>query len=97
MDKLVKRLLELMKLEYEDRKFNDQKFDLVELINSVIKNSKVVIKEEKINRAISEKVLAGGNTTVTITANDGCKIESIDISISHCKDYAVANVIVILK
>ena len=38
MDKLVKRLLELMKLEYEDRKFNDEKFDLVELINSVVKN-----------------------------------------------------------
>ena len=55
MDKLVKRLLELMKLEYEDRKFNDQKFDLVELINSVIKNSKVVIKEEKINVEFSEE------------------------------------------
>ena len=47
MDKLVKRLLELMKLEYEDRKFNDSKFDLVELVNSVIKNSKVVLEEGK--------------------------------------------------
>ena len=43
MDKLVKRLLELMKLEYEDRKFNDSKFDIVEVINEVIKNSKVVL------------------------------------------------------
>ena len=29
MDKLVKRLLELMKLEYEDRKFNNSKFDMM--------------------------------------------------------------------
>lgn len=49
MDKLVKRLLELMKLEYEDRKFNDRVFDLAEVINEVIKNSKVVLEEKKIN------------------------------------------------
>lgn len=48
MDKLVKRLLELMKLEYEDRKFNDTTFDLVELINEVIRNSKVVLSEQNI-------------------------------------------------
>ena len=40
MDKLVKRLLELMKLEYEDRELNNSHFDIVELINGVIKNSK---------------------------------------------------------
>ena len=55
MDKLVKRLLELMKLEYEERKFNNQKFDLLELINSVIKNSKVVLKEEKIEVEFKEQ------------------------------------------
>lgn len=48
MDKLVKRLLELMKLEYEDRKFNDSKFDIVELINEVVKNSKVVLSDNNI-------------------------------------------------
>ena len=48
MDKLVKRLLELMKLEYEERKFNDKVFDLVEVINEVIKNSKVILEEKKI-------------------------------------------------
>ena len=48
MDKLVKRLLELMKLEYEDREFNDTKFDIVELINESIKNSSVKLKEQKI-------------------------------------------------
>ena len=55
MDKLVKRLLELMKLEYEDRKFNDKKFDIVELINEVIKNSKVVLDEQKIEVEFKEK------------------------------------------
>lgn len=55
MDKLVKRLLELMKLEYEDRKFNDDKFDLVELINSVVKNSKVVLDEKKIKVDFKEE------------------------------------------
>ncbi len=55
MDKLVKRLLELMKLEYEDRKFNDAKFDIVELINEVIKNSKVVLEEKKIEIEFKEK------------------------------------------
>ena len=49
MDKLVKRLLELMKLEYEERKFNDKAFDLVEVINEVIKNSKVLLEEKKID------------------------------------------------
>ena len=29
---MVKRLLELMKLEYQDRKFEDTTFDLTELI-----------------------------------------------------------------
>ena len=55
MDKLVKRLLELMKLEYEDRKFNDTKFDIVELINEVIKNSKVVLEEKNIEIEFKEK------------------------------------------
>lgn len=55
MDKLVKRLLELMKLEYEDRKFNDSRFDIVELINDVIKNSKVVLTENNIEIDFNEK------------------------------------------
>ena len=55
MDKLVKRLLELMKLEYEDRKFNDTKFDIVELINEVIRNSQVVLNEQNIDVEFKEK------------------------------------------
>lgn len=60
MDKLVKRLLELMKLEYEDREFNDKKFDIVELTNEVIRNSKVILEEQKINVEFNEK----GSTNV---------------------------------
>lgn len=48
MDKLVKRLLELMKLEYGERKFNDRVFDLTEVINEVIRNSKVILEEKNI-------------------------------------------------
>ena len=55
MDKLVKRLLELMKLEYEDRKFNDAKFDIVELINVIVTNSKVVLEENEIEIDFKEK------------------------------------------
>ena len=55
MDKLVKRLLELMKLEYEDRKFNDNKFDIVELINEVIRNSKVILTEQNIDVEFKEE------------------------------------------
>ena len=49
MDRLVKELLELMKLEYGKREFNDKKFDLAESINEVIRKCDVVLKEKKIN------------------------------------------------
>lgn len=55
MDKLVKSLLELMKLEYYDIKFNDTNFDIVELINEVVKNSKVKIEEEGVIVEINEQ------------------------------------------
>ena len=55
MDVMVKRLLELMKLEYEDREFNNKNFDIVELINEVIRTSNVVIKENNIEVEFKEK------------------------------------------
>lgn len=64
MDKLVKRLLELMKLEYEDRNFNDQNFDVVELINEVIRISKVKLEEEKID------VIFEDNEPIYVFADD---------------------------
>lgn len=55
MDILVKQLLELMKLEYGKREFHDKKFDLIELINSVIQKCEVILKEKQIEINFDEK------------------------------------------
>ena len=49
MDNLVKQLLELMKLEYGKREFNNENFDIVELINEVIRKCKVMLEEKNID------------------------------------------------
>ena len=48
MDKLVKQLLELMKLEYGKRDFNDTTFNIVEVEKEVIRKSKVILDEESV-------------------------------------------------
>ena len=48
MDILVKKLLELMKLEYGNRNFTLTKFNISELINEVIRKSTKVIEESAI-------------------------------------------------
>lgn len=48
MDKLVKQLLELMKLEYGKREFNDKEFNIVELEKEVIRKSQVILDDKKI-------------------------------------------------
>ena len=48
MDKLVQQLLELMKLEYGKREFNNKEFDICELIREVIRKSKVMLEEKEI-------------------------------------------------
>ena len=48
MDKLVKQLLELMKLEYGKREFNDKEFNIVELEKEVIRKSKVMLQEKEV-------------------------------------------------
>lgn len=48
MDKLVKQLLELMKLEYGKREFKDRKFNLVELEKEVIRKSQVILEEKRV-------------------------------------------------
>ena len=48
MDKLVKQLLELMKLEYGKREFQNANFNVVELIQEVIRKSKVMLEENNI-------------------------------------------------
>ena len=58
MDKLVKQLLELMKLEYGKREFNNEYFNISELINEVIRKSKVMLEEKniKVQVVADEKV-----------------------------------------
>lgn len=55
MDVLVKQLLELMKLEYGKREFTDKKFDVVELINEVIRKCNVMLEENHIQVIFDEK------------------------------------------
>lgn len=49
MDKLVKQLLELMKLEYGKREFQNANFNITELIQEVIRKSKVMLEENNID------------------------------------------------
>lgn len=48
MDALVKRLLELMKLEYQTMEFNNKKFNLIELEKEILIKSKVMLEKENI-------------------------------------------------
>ena len=54
MDKLVKQLLELMKLEYGKLNFNNERFNIVELEKEIIRKSKVMIEKEKIETQIQD-------------------------------------------
>lgn len=49
MDKLVKQLLELMKLEYGKREMNNKELDIVALVDQVIKKCDMMSKEENID------------------------------------------------
>lgn len=64
MDKLVKQLLELMKIEYGKREFNNVKFDIVALIKEVFKKCDVMIKEQNI------KVYLKNNEPIFVLADD---------------------------
>ena len=48
MDKLVKQLLELTKLEYETREFNNRTFNIVELEKEIVRTSKVMLEEKDV-------------------------------------------------
>ena len=47
MDKMVRQLIELTKLEYEKREFNNRTFNIVELEKEIARASKVMIDEKK--------------------------------------------------
>lgn len=63
MDKLVKQLLELMKLEYGKREFNNTDFDIVDLIKEVLRKCDVMIKEQNIEAELkcNEKILVNAD------------------------------------
>ena len=54
MDKLVRQLLELMKLEYGKREFNNTKFNIIELEKEVVRKSQVMLKEKNIKIKFNE-------------------------------------------
>ena len=53
MDKMVKQLLELTKLEYEKREFNNRLFNIVELEKEIVRTSQVML-DEKETRVVFE-------------------------------------------
>ncbi len=54
MDKLVKQLLELMKIEYGALTLNNKKIDIVALINEVLRKHSLIIDENKIDLEFDE-------------------------------------------
>lgn len=63
MDILVKKLLELMKLEYGKRTFNLTKFNMSELISEVIRKNTKILEEQNIN-------IEFGNEPVYVVADE---------------------------
>ncbi len=64
MDRLVKQLLELMKLEYGKREFNNENFDIVELINEVIKKCNVMLEENQVKVSFENQDVIKANADI---------------------------------
>ena len=47
MDKMVRQLIELTKLEYEKREFNNRTFNIVELEKEIVRTSQVMLDEKQ--------------------------------------------------
>ena len=106
MDKLVKQLLELMKLEYGKREFTDTEFNIVELEKEVIRKSKVMLEEKSIEVNIKSaeeiNVIADDfyiEQVITNYLTNAIKhVEEIDgkrmITIENCIDIEKGKVIV---
>ena len=58
MDKMVKQLLELTRLEYEKREFNNTTFNIVELEKEIVRTSQVMLDEKdvKVEFETDEKI-----------------------------------------
>ena len=64
MDKMVKQLLELTKLEYEKREFNNTTFNIVELEKEIVRTSQVMLDEK------TTKVEFDTDETIEVFADD---------------------------
>ena len=64
MNKLVQQLLELMKLEYGKREFNNTNFDIVEAEKEIVRKSKVMLEEHNVEVKIE------GLESMTVFADD---------------------------
>ncbi len=64
MDKLVKQLLELMKLENEMRTFDNKEFNIVELEKEILRKTDVMIKEKQAEIKFNE------NETINVIADN---------------------------
>lgn len=64
MDRLVKQLLELMKLEYEMRDFNNKSFDIIELEKEIVRKSQVMFEEK------NTEIRFNGNESINVIADD---------------------------
>ena len=64
MDVLVKKLLELIKIEYGALELNNSEFDVTELISEIIRKSQVMIDEKKVN------VIYNKNKRIIINADE---------------------------
>ncbi|MBQ3416043.1 MAG: HAMP domain-containing protein [Clostridia bacterium] len=64
MDKLVKQLLDLMKLEYGKRDFNNMEFNIVELEKEVLRKTKMMLEDKNIEVEFNE------NEEINIFADD---------------------------
>ncbi len=64
MDRLVKQLLELMKLEYGKREFHDKEFNIVELEKEVVRKSQVMLEEKQ------AEIKMDATTEIQVLADD---------------------------
>ena len=79
MDKMVRQLIELTKLEYENREFNNRNFNIVELEKEICRSSKVMLEEKGVN--------------VEFETSDVINVYADDFYISQCITNYLTNAI----
>ena len=79
MDKMVRQLIELTKLEYENREFNNRNFNIVELEKEICRSSKVMLEEK--------------GTNVEFETDDVINVYADDFYISQCITNYLTNAI----